>query len=95
MTSTTDESVQDHSRNFDAVADRVRALNEKLMETAKSAGNDSLDAYERAFAEFVGVQRQIAGTTRLEWVDTVVRAQTTFLTEISAAYATAAREALK
>ena len=95
MTSTTDENVHDQARSFDAVADKARALNEKLMETAKSAGNDSLDAYEKAFSELVGVQRQIAGATRLDWLDTVVRAQTRFLTEISAACTTAAREVLK
>ncbi len=95
MTSTTDESVQDQARAFDAVYDQVRALNEKLVETAKSTGNTSLDAYEKALSGFVALQRQTVGATRLDWVNNVVTAQTTFLTEISSAWTTAAREVLK
>jgi hypothetical protein len=95
MTDTTYETAPDTANGFDAAADRVRALNEKLIETAKNTGNASLDAYEQALSGFVAVQRRVAGATRLGWLNTAVEAQTTFVTEVGAAYTTAAREALK
>jgi hypothetical protein len=95
MTTDYDFNTKDPNVSFDEAADRVRALNEKLIETAKKTGSSSLDAYEKALSSFVEFQRQVAGATQLDWVNTVVKAQTTFLTEISAAYTSAAREALK
>lgn len=88
-------TTNDLSSGFDQAADRVRALNEKLIETAKKSGSASLDAYEKALSSFVGFQQRAAGASQLDWVTTIVKAQTGFLSEISAAYTTAAREALK
>ena len=81
--------------NFEEAADRIRALNEKLLAMAKKTGNANLDAYEKALSNFVDLQQQVAGATNLDWVNTVVKAQTDFLSEISAAYTAAARDALK
>lgn len=92
---TTSKTDSDLTGGFDAAADRIRALNEQLIETAKKTGGSSLDAYEKALASFVDFQQQVAGATQLDWVNTIVKAQTGFLSEISAAYTKAAREALK
>jgi hypothetical protein len=85
----------DVAGNFEAAAERIRALNEKLLDTAKKTGNANLDAYEKALSTFVEFQQQVAGASQLDWVNTVVKAQTDFLSQISAAYTAAAREALK
>jgi hypothetical protein len=37
----------------------------------------------------------VAGASQLDWVSAAVQAQTDFLTEVSAAYTSAAREVLK
>ena len=95
MTTSSNNSAKDLANGFDEAADRVRALNEKLIETAKKSGTASLDAYEKALASLVEFQQKAAGATQLDWVNTIVKAQTTFLSEISSAYTTAAREALK
>lgn len=95
MTTSSNNSAKDLANGFDEAADRVRALNEKLIETAKKSGTVSLDAYEKALASLVEFQQKAAGATQLDWVNTIVKAQTTFLSEISSAYTTAAREALK
>lgn len=94
-TTSSNGSVKDLPGSLDEAADRIRALNEKLIESAKKTGTTSLDAYEKALASFVDFQNQVAGATQLDWVNTVVKAQTTFLSEISAAYTKAARDALK
>jgi hypothetical protein len=85
----------DVGSNFDEAADRIRALNEKLFALAKKTGNTNLDAYEKALSTFVNFEQQVAGATQLDWVNTVVKAQTDFLSQISAAYTAAARDALK
>jgi hypothetical protein len=95
MATTTNGSAKDLASGFDQATDRVRALNEKLIDTAKKTGGASLDAYEKALSSLVDFQQKAAGASQLDWVSTMVNAQTTFLTEISAAYTTAAREALK
>ena len=46
-TSTASKQIPDLSSSFDAAADRVRDLNEKLIVTAKKSGTASLDAYEK------------------------------------------------
>lgn len=95
MATTTNGSVKDLASGYDQAADRVRALNEKLTEAAKKSGGASLDAYEKALSSFVDLQQKAAGASQLDWVNAIVKVQTTFLSEISAAYTTAAREALK
>jgi hypothetical protein len=81
--------------SFDEAADRIRALNEKLLDAAKQTGTVSLDAYEKALSSLVEFETKVAGATQLDWVNTVVKAQTSFLSDISAAYTAAAREVLK
>ena len=95
MATTSNGSVKDLTSGLDDAADRVRALSEKLIETAKKSSGASLDAYEKAVGSLVDFQQKAAGATQLDWVNTLVKAQTTFVTEISAAYTSAAREALK
>ncbi len=94
-TSTASKQTPDLSGSFEAAADRVRDLNEKLIVTAKKSGTASLDAYEKGLTTFVDFQQKVAGASQLDWVSTVVQAQTDFLTEVSAAYTSAAREVLK
>jgi len=94
-TSTASKQTPDLSRGFDVAADRIRALNEKLIDTAKKGGTASLDAYETGLTNFVDFQQKVAGASQLDWVSAVVQAQTDFLTEVSAAYTSAAREVLK
>lgn len=80
---------------FEEAADRVRALNERVIETSKSAGLASLDAYEKALESFIDFEEKIAGASQLEWVNALATTHVKFVQEVSAAYTKAAREALK
>jgi hypothetical protein len=71
---------------------RIRELNEKLMENAKSAGRSSLDAYEMALTSLVKFEQQVAGGSQLEWVSALARTHATFMNDLSSAYTKAARE---
>jgi hypothetical protein len=80
---------------FEEAADRVRALNERVIEASKSAGLVSLDAYEKALQSFIDFEEKVAGATQLDWVNALATTHVKFVQEVSAAYTKAAREALK
>jgi hypothetical protein len=74
---------------------RIRALNEMILSSAKQAGQGSLDAYERALESLVDFEQRAAGATQLEWVSAVANAHARFINDVSGAYVKAAREMLK
>jgi predicted RNA-binding Zn ribbon-like protein len=83
-TAATEEAVQ-----------RIRELTERFLESAKAAGNASLDAYEKALQNLVEFQERAAGATQLDWVTSIATAHAKFLQDVSNAYVSAAREMLK
>lgn len=94
-TTTASNGAKDLASGLDESAEKIGALNAKLVDSAKKAGTASLNAYDKALATVVALQEQAAGATRVDWVTTVIKAQTSYLTEVSTAYTRAAREALK
>ena len=95
MATTTTKKIDDFTDGFGDAAERYRAINEKLLETGKKTANAALDGYEKTIASYVDFRQQLAETTQLDWVSTVVKAQNDFVTEINAAYLSAARDVLK
>ena len=95
MATTTTKKTNDFTEGFGDAAERFRAINEKLLETGKKTANAALDGYEKTIASYVDFRQQLAETTQLDWVSTVVKAQNDFVTEINAAYLSAARDVLK
>jgi pantothenate kinase type III len=89
------EGFGDFAESFGPVTERYRVVNEKLVETGKKTANATLDGYEKAVASYVDFRQQLAEATQLDWVSTVVKAQNDFLTEVNAAYVSAARDVLK
>lgn len=74
---------------------RIRDLNERFIESAKAAGNQSLDAYEQSLRNLVEFQERAAGASQLDWVSSIASAHAKFVSDVSAAYVNAAREMLK
>jgi histone deacetylase complex regulatory component SIN3 len=85
----------DFTEGFGDAAERYRAINEKLAETGKKTASAALDGYEKTITNYVDFRQQLAEATQLDWVSTVVKAQNDFLSEVSAAYISAARDLLK
>jgi hypothetical protein len=83
-TAATEEAVQ-----------RIRDLTERFIESAKTAGQVSLDAYEKALQNLVDFQERAANATQLDWVSSIATAHAKFVQDVSAAYVSAAREMLK
>ena len=78
----------------EATADRIRDLNEQVLEFGRTAGVSFLDAYEKTVKTFADYQDKVGDSSQSEWVSTVARTQAKFTREVSKAYATGARELL-
>jgi hypothetical protein len=74
---------------------RIRDLSERFIESAKSAGNQTLDAYEQSLRTLVEFQERAAGANQLDWVSSIASAHAKFVQDVSTAYVSAAREMLK
>jgi hypothetical protein len=84
MSAASDEAVQ-----------RIRDLTERFIDAAKTAGNQSLDAYEQSLRTLVEFEERAAGASQLDWVSSIAAAHAKFVQDVSAAYVSAAREMLK
>jgi hypothetical protein len=78
----------------EATANRIRDLNEQVLEFGRNAGVSFLDAYEKTVKTFADYQDKIGDTSPVEWVSTVAHAQANFTREVSKAYASGARDLL-
>lgn len=81
--------------SIEETTDKIREFNEKLLDAAKQASKVSLDAYEKSVASFVDFETKAAEATKIDWVTTLTKAQTSYILETNKAFTTAAREVLK
>jgi 2-phosphoglycerate kinase len=80
---------------IDETTQRVRDLNERILEAGKKAGGAYLTAYEKALQSIVDYQEQVAKQTDVEWVSTIIEAQARFTRELTRLYVSTGRELLK
>ena len=85
----------DKTSTAEETTDRIRELNERILETARSAGNAYLDAYEKTLESIAAYQEQVAKQTDVDWISTVVDAQARFTRDLAKVYVSAGREFLK
>jgi hypothetical protein len=81
--------------NVEAAADRIREVNERIIESSKKAGNVYLDLYEKTLNSIADYQEKVGEQTEVEWVTTVANAQANFTRELATAYTSAARSLIK
>lgn len=81
--------------DVEAVAERIRQLNEKMIEATKQGGKLSLDAYERTLSSLVDFEQKTADASQLDFVSALASAHATFMTDVSSAFTNAARSNLK
>lgn len=81
--------------DFDAAAERIRTLNEQVIDQAKKQGNASLDAWEKALQTVVDFEKKAADASQLDFVKALTDAHVNFVSSTSEAYLKAAREMLK
>jgi DNA mismatch repair ATPase MutS len=79
----------------EATTERIRELNERILEAARKAGGAYLDAYEKALESIADYQERVAKQSDVEWISTVVDAQARFTRELTKLYVSTGRELLK
>jgi hypothetical protein len=82
------------SKETEAAAERIRQLNEQVLEYGRKAGLSFLEAYETTLQSFADCQDRFADNSQLEPFAALARAQATFMRETARAYAANAREVL-
>src|SRR3954452_5991027 len=91
----TKRNTETANENIDAAADRIRDLNERILESSKKAGNVYVDMYEQTlntiadYQEKAGQQRQVHG------VATMANPQADYPRELTDAFNQPSRKALK
>jgi hypothetical protein len=81
--------------NVEAAADRIREVNERIIESSKKAGNVYLDLYEKTLNSIADYQERAGEQSQIEWVSTVANAQADFTRELAKAYTSAGRSLIK
>ena len=76
-------------------AQRIRELTEQFIDSAKAAGNASLDAYEQSLRGLLEFQERAANASQLDWVSSIATAHAKFVSDVSNAYINAAREMMR
>jgi len=79
----------------EAVAKRLRTLNERIIEAGKDAGETTLASYEKALKSIANTIQRGPGSSEVEWVSHLATAQAKFIRDVTASWTAAARKALK
>jgi hypothetical protein len=80
---------------LDAAAQRVRRLNERIIEAGKEAGETTLTSYEKALKAIAGTIERRAGSTEIDWISNLATTQAKFIRDVTDVWTKAAREMLK
>ncbi len=81
--------------DVDAAAERIRELNEKILQSGQQAGLSTLDVYEKTLKSIADMQQAVGEATQVQWFSAIAAAQANFTREITDAYASASRDLLK
>jgi hypothetical protein len=80
---------------LEAVAQRVRKLNERIIEESRTAGEATLTAYEKALKAIASSLERGPGKSDVEWVSSLATTQAKWIRDVTAAWTSAARGMLK
>jgi hypothetical protein len=81
--------------DFDANAERIRELNDKVLTAAKQTGAVSLDTYEQTVNTLLDFSQKAADSTNVDWVSALAKSQASIISEVTNTYTKAARDLLK
>jgi hypothetical protein len=95
MATTTSPKTNPFDVDFEAAAERIRDLNEKVFAAAKQTGNVSVDTYERAVNNVLDFSQKAADSTKVDWFSALTKSQASIIAEATNAYTKAARDLLK
>jgi len=79
----------------EAAAQRVRKLNERIIEVGKDAGESTLSSYEKILKSIASTIERGPGSSDIDWVADLATAQAKFIRDLTTSWTTAARKMLK
>lgn len=77
------------------MASRLRKLNERIIEAGREAGETTLTSYERALKAIASTIERGPGKSEIDWVSHLATTQAKFIRDVTNAWTSAARNALK
>ena len=80
---------------LEAAAQRLRKLNERIIEAGKEAGETTLTSYEKALKAIAGSIERGPGSSDIDWISHLATTQAKFIRDVTAAWTSAARGMLK
>ena len=80
---------------LEAAAQRLRKLNERIIQAGREAGETTLTNYEKALKTIASTIERGPGSSDIEWVANLASAQAKFIREMLAPLTERARKALK
>jgi hypothetical protein len=80
---------------LEAVAERVRTLNERIIDAGKQAGETTLTSYEKALKAMASAVERGPGSSDIDWISDLATAQAKFIRDVTEAWTSAARKVLK
>ena len=80
---------------LEAAANRVRKLNERIIDAGKEAGETTLTNYEKFLKSIASSLERGPGKSDVEWISNLATAQAKFIRDVTSSVTKAARKRLK
>ena len=80
---------------LEAAAERLRRLNERIIEAGKQTGEATLSSYDKALKAIAGAVERGPGTSEVDWISYLATTQAKFIRDVTQAWTSAARDKLK
>ncbi len=71
---------------MEAVAQRLRKLNERIIEAGRDAGETTLSSYEKALKTIASTLEKGPGSSDVEWVANLATAQAKFIRDVTTSW---------
>ena len=81
--------------NVEQMADRIRELNERIIDSSKQAGEVTISAYAKLLENIAELQENVGKASQVDWITTFATAQANFTRDLAEAYTAAARKLVK
>lgn len=80
---------------LEATAERLRKLNERIIEVGKQTGENTLASYEKALKAMASAVERGPGSSDIDWISHLATTQAKFIRDVTEAWTAAARKMLK
>lgn len=77
------------------MAQRLRKLNERIIEAGRDAGENTLTSYEKALKALATSIERGPGSSDVEWISNLATQQAKFIRDVTKTWTSAARDLLK